>query len=110
MVKKQKSSHTSLKVGVGLATVAALAAGAYFLYGKNGAKNRKKIKGWMLKAKGEMLEGIEKLKEVSEPKYHEIVENVSAKYAKLKNVDAEDLAALKKEIKGQWKNIKKHLK
>lgn len=110
MAKKQKSNHAGVKVGVGIAAVAALAAGAYFLYGKDGAKNRKKIKGWMLKAKGEMLEGIEKLKEVSEPKYHEIVEKVAAKYAKLKNVDAEDIDTLKKEIKAQWKNIKKHLK
>ena len=35
--------------GIGLAALAA--AGAYFLYGKNGKKNRKKISGWMLKAK-----------------------------------------------------------
>lgn len=101
---------TGLKVGAGLVAVTALAAGAYFLYGKNGAKNRKKVKGWMLKAKGEMLEGIEKLKEVSEPKYNEIVEKVSAKYAKLKDVDQADLMALQKEIKGYWKDVKKNLK
>ena len=109
MVKKKKSDHTAAKVGFGVATIAAIAAGAYFLYGKDAKKNRAKVKGWMLKAKGEILESLEKLKEVSEPKYHEIVDKVIAKYSKLKHVDSADLAKLTKEIKSHWKTIQKDL-
>ena len=36
--------------GIGLAALAA--AGAYFLGGKRGARNREAIRGWTLKMKG----------------------------------------------------------
>ena len=61
-----KKSHMSGAVGLGLAAItAAAAAGAYFLYGKDGAKNLKKIKSWSLKAKAEVLEKLEKAKDIS---------------------------------------------
>ena len=51
-------SKTKKIVGAGVG-LAAVAAGAHFLYGKDGATNRKKVRGWALKAKGEMLEKLE---------------------------------------------------
>ena len=70
-----------------MATVAAAIAGTYFLYGsKNATKNRKKIKSWTLKAKGEILEQLESLSEVNEKIYHKIVDEVSDKYQALKNI------------------------
>ena len=38
---------------------------------------------WAVKMKGEVLEGIEKLKVVSEPTYKELVKKVSEKYNKI---------------------------
>ena len=90
--------------GVGLA---ALAAGAHFLYGKEGAQNRDKVRGWTLKARGEMLEKLEKLREVNEKKYHEVVDTVAARYKKLKQVDRKELNGLVKEAKGFWEKILK---
>lgn len=90
--------------GVGLA---ALSAGAYFLYGKDGAENRKKVRGWTLKARGEMLEKLEKMRELNEKKYHEVVDAVAARYKKLKEVDAKELNGLVKEAKGFWGRILK---
>lgn len=92
--------------GVGLA---ALAAGAHFLYGKDGAKNREKVRGWTLKARGEMLEKLETLREVNEKKYHDVVDSVAARYKKLKKVDAKELNGLVKEAKGFWNKIVKKI-
>ncbi|KKW48138.1 MAG: hypothetical protein UY99_C0011G0001, partial [Parcubacteria group bacterium GW2011_GWA1_59_11] len=41
------SRKQAIGIGAGLAAAAVAAAGAYFLYGKRGAQNRKKVRGWM---------------------------------------------------------------
>ena len=106
--KKGLTRGQEIGIGVGVAAaLAAAAAGAYFLYGKDGAKNRKKIKSWMLKAKGEVLEKMEKLKEVNEEKYNEIVDAVAKKYLAVKEMDAKELALMVKELKSYWKEIHK---
>ena len=105
-----KETTKKVAVGTGLIGLAVAGlAGAYFLYGKDGAKNRKKVKTWALKAKAEVLEKIEKAKELSETNYQEIIDMVSAKYAKVKDVTPEDIAAFSKDLKKHWKDIKKDL-
>lgn len=108
MAKKQTNSSGAGAL-VGLAALAAVAAGGYFLYGKDGAKNRKKIKGWTLKAKGEVLEKVEKLKEVSEPEYRKVVDAVAAKYSAVKSIDPAEVQQMAKELHGHWKNIKRSI-
>ncbi len=89
---------------------AAAAAGAYFLYGtKDGKKVKKQIKGWSLKAKGEVLEKVEKLKEVNEEAYHNVIDGVLKRYETIKGVDTAELALIAKELKGHWTNIRKEL-
>ena len=93
-------------LGVGVAAAAAVAlAGAYFLYGKDGVKNRKKVKGWMLKAKGEVLEKLEQLERVTPKVYEDVVAGVMSRYKKLKSVDAKDLENLSRELKASWKHV-----
>lgn len=92
-------------VGAGIAAVSALALGTYFLYGEQGAKNRKKAKAWMLKAKGEVLEQVEGLTEMSLEAYEDLVHTVLGKYAKMKDVDTEDLEKLIKELKTYGKKL-----
>lgn len=108
--KKKSSSHRAAGAA-GVGALLAAAAGAYFLYGsKDAAKNRKKITGWALKAKGEVLEQIEKAKtELSEEKYHEIIDKVERKYRALKEVENKELEEVMKDLKKHWKNIKKHV-
>lgn len=99
-------------MGTGIAVVATLAAaaGAYFIYGtKEGAKTKKKIKGWALKAKGEVLEKLENLKDVSEDKYKEVVASVMKKYEKMRDEHGDDLDAVTKELNGYWSHLKKHI-
>lgn len=104
MAKKEDTKSS----GLGLAaTLIGAAAAGFYLYGPKGAENRKKIRGWTLRAKGEVLEKIEKAKEVSDDSYVEIVDKVTAKYAKLKDVGEDEAAKLNKELKRHWKSIKK---
>ncbi len=97
----------SLAVGVGLV---AAAAGGYFLYGPNGKSNRKKIRSWAIKARGEVLHELEKMKDVTADKYTETVEKVMAKYGKIKGVSAEEVMELGTELKKYWKKISADLK
>jgi hypothetical protein len=109
----KKKMKTSQKVGIGMglaAAAAAAAAGAYFLYGKDGAKNRKAVKGWMLKARGEVMDRMEKLENVSEAKYREIVDTVIRGYKSAKNASPAELAAAAAEMKSHWNSIKKTIK
>lgn len=106
----QKNTETKIAVGVGIGMLAALSAGAYYLYGtKEGAKKRLKIRGWVLKAKGEVMEKLENLKEVNEEVYNTIVSSVMKKYQEVKSIDPAEVEALVLDLKKHWKNIKKHI-
>ena len=107
--KGKNGNGSNVAVGIALASLAAAAAGTLFLYGtKEGKKQRKNIKGFALKAKGEVLEKIEKLKDVNEDTYKEVVNSVLKKYKTLKN-QAEEVKEVSTELMGYWKDIKKHL-
>ena len=100
----------STKVGLGAgiaAAAAAAAAGAYFLYGKDGAKNRKKVKSWMVKARADVMQKMEKMEHVSQKRYHELVDAALKGYKNMKEVSPAELAAAAKELKGHWNAIQK---
>ena len=106
---KKESSNMGAKLGLAGLAVAGLAAG-YFLYGKDGAKNRKAIKTWTLRAKADVLEQLEKAKELSQDSFNGVVDQISAKYeSKMKNVSAEDVMTFAKDLKKHWKDIKSEL-
>jgi len=63
----------------------------------------------MLKAKGEVLEGVEKMKNVTESEYNMVVDKVSTKYKSLKNIDPKEFEEMVRELRGHWKNIKKSI-
>lgn len=112
MVNKKvskKGISTGGAIGIGV-TVAALGAAAYILFGPDGKKNKKAIKGWSIKMKGEIIEKLEQAKEITEPIYHKIIDEVSAKYAKAKNIDAKDVELAVAEVKKHWKAMAKDAK
>lgn len=109
MVKSKNSSKVAAAVGVG-AGIAALSAAAYIMFGPDAKKNRKAIRGWAVKMKGEVIEKLEQAKEITEPIYHNIVEQVKAKYSKVKNIDAEELEAIVTDIKKHWKSLERDAK
>ncbi len=109
-MKKENNLVKDALIGVGVVAIVAAAAGTYFLYGsKNAPKNRKKIKAWTLKAKGEVLEKLEKAKDMTEQTYHNIVDSVAKKYEVVKSVDKADVMEFASELKSHWKHIAKEI-
>ena len=103
---KKPEGH-GMEIGLALAGIATV-AGAVFLYGTDaGKKKRKQIKGWTLKAKGEVVEKLEKLKDVNEESYHKVVDTVAAKYKAIKSIAPEELAEVVADLKKSWKHIAK---
>ncbi len=93
-----------------MSLAALAAAGAYFLYGKEGVKNRTKIKGWTLKMKGEVLDGLEKAqKRINRAQYDRLVDQVTKKYRKVKKVSKPELSKLNKDLKSAWSKISREL-
>lgn len=102
------TSKQAIGLGVGITAAVAAAAGGYFLYGsKNAAKNRKAVKSWALKAKAEVLEGIEKAKDMSQAEYEQLVETVVGTYLTAKSASKNELNDFKKEMKSHWSGLVK---
>ena len=112
MKKTKKSSAVKRAlIGTGVVAAAAAAAGVYFLYGsKNAAKNRRLVKAWSLKARGEVLERLENLSEINEKVYRQVVEEVSARYKKLKHLSSKEVTEFGAELRKHWKDIAKDMR
>lgn len=107
--KKTSNGPSKTAVGLGVAGLAlAGLAGAYFLYGsKDAAKNRTKIKSWMLKTKAEVMDKLERAKDLSEENFGMIIDTAAAKYGK--NVQTEDIQKYVKSLKKHWREIKREV-
>ena len=108
-MKKEENHVGGIMAGLGIAAVAAGVIGTYLYRSKDGAKKRKEIKSWMLKAKAEVLEKAEDLKEVTEDKYEGIVDTVAAKYKTLAHVGGDELQEFVEELKSHWTDLKEDL-
>lgn len=104
MAKKTEDNGAMTKVIVG-ATLAGLAAGAYFFLGPKGKKHQKQAKSWAIKMKGEVVEKLEKAKDVSEASYHDIIDKVTAKYNTGKFAAEEEVQELAADLKKHWKTL-----
>lgn len=96
------SSKTILSVGAGLAAIAT--AGYYFL-GPEGKSNQKKTKGWMFKMKGEIIERIEDVKDLTESAYKDIVDSVAETFAETAKVSKSEIKAFAGRLKDQWGDL-----
>jgi len=110
MAKPNKNTDVSnaqkLGIGVGLTTAAVAAVGAYFLYGsKDASKNRKTVKGWALKAKGEVLTALEKADKITQSEFTDLVAGVVNTYAKVEKVSKKELDEFKKEMGDNWSGL-----
>jgi gas vesicle protein len=108
-MKKQitkKGMSTGVKIGIG-AGIAAAGVVTYLLLGPDGKKNRKKVRTWAVKVKGEVIKKLTQAKKITEPLYHNIIDQVHAKYAKVKDIDKKELALLMADIRKHWKAMSK---
>jgi len=102
------SNAQKIGIGVGLTTAAVAAASAYFLYGsKSAPKNRKVVKSWVLKAKGEVLEVLEKANKITEDEFHAVVDTVVGAYGTAQKISKKDLQEFKEEMKDNWGGLVK---
>lgn len=106
MAKKKSHTGRNVTLGIGAGLAVAGAAGAAWLYGtKEGQKTKKKLESWMLKAKGEVMEKLEKMDDVTEDAYHKAVSQVMKKYKKAKAVSTPKVVKLEKDLKRHWKAL-----
>jgi len=106
--KSDLSANQKVSIGVGLTAAAVAAAGAYFLYGSpNAGKNRKQVKSWAFKAKGEVLEALEKAEKMTAEEYQSLVEAIAGTYAVVQGVTKGEIADFKKEMQDNWSKIEK---
>ena len=96
-----------IKLAVIGASLAGVAATAYFFFGPKGKKHREHAKSWAIKMKGDVIEKLEKAKEITEPIYLEIIDAVSKEYAKEKMATKEEIKAIANDLKKHWKSISK---
>jgi hypothetical protein len=103
-MKKETTKGKSSAVGVVAlgASLAGLAASAYFLLSEEGKKNQKYAKAWAIKMKGDVVEKLETAREVSEPVYHQIIDTVAAKHEKIKKDGPKEVKELAKK---HWTTI-----
>ena len=100
----------AMGLGAGLASTAIVAAlGKYLLTGPRAAKTKKVLRGWMLKAKGELLEQLEKAGDVGEGVYDKAVDQITAKYSKMSGIAKSEVDDMAAELKKQWKVVAKGL-
>lgn len=105
---KDISTAAKMGIGFGLTAAAVTAAGAYFLYGsKRSSQNRKKVKGWVLKAKGDVLEALEKAESITEEEYKALVETASGVYGTVKSATVGEVKDFKKEMNDHWATLQK---
>ncbi len=101
--KVELSASQKLGIGVGLTAAAVAAAGAYFLYGSEDApKNRTKVKSWMLKAKGDVLQKLEVAEHMTEEEFTTLIDKVLTTYNKAQTISKKELKDFKAEMIQDW--------
>ena len=103
MANHKNKSHTGATIGL---AAAAAAAGAYWLYGaKHAAKHRKLAKSFMLKARADVMDAVERVQEIDKAQYLAIVDKIVARYSHIAGVTASEVAQMTKDLKAAWAHM-----
>lgn len=103
---KKTTSSAALYTVIG-ASLAGIAATAYFFFGPKGKVHQKHARAWVIKMKGEVVEQLEHAREVTEPVYQTIVDTVAKEYAKGKRASKAEIEEIAKDLKKHWKSMSK---
>ena len=96
-----------MKYAVIGASLAGLAATAYFFVGPKGKKRREHAKAWAIKMKGEVVEKLEAAREITEPVYREIIDTVAKDYKKGRKASQPEIESLAQDLKKHWRSMSK---
>lgn len=86
--------------------LATAAVGGYLYFGPNAKKNRRKTEAWMLRAKADLMEKTEGVKNITQEKYDKIVDEISDKYGAMKEVGIDKAERFGNKLKRQWDSLK----
>jgi hypothetical protein len=90
----------------GLGAALAAAAGAYWLYGaKDAAKNRRLARSWMLKARADVMDQVEKLQNIDRKQYMALVDSAVAAAAGAAAATKPEVARLTRDLKAAWAHM-----
>ena len=109
-MKSKTNGSKAVKMAVLGASLAGIAATAYFFFGPKGKTNQRHAKAWAIKMKGDVVGKLEKAREITEPVYHEIINSVAKEYAKNKEIGQKEVGLLAKDLKKHWKTISRTAK
>lgn len=106
-MQKKSNKAKMVKLAVIGASLAGLAATAYFFFGPKGKKHRQHTKAWAIKMKGEVVEKLERAREITEPIYREIIDTVAKEYQKGKKASQSEIKELADDLKKHWQSMSK---
>jgi len=105
MKKETEKGMSGGKITATAAGIAAIGAGAYYLFGPNAKTHQKKAKILMAKIKNEVAREVKKVKEVTPPLYHKVVDTVTKNYAKQYKLHEKDIKFIAGKLKDEWRDI-----
>ncbi len=107
MPKNTSSTAGNIAKGLGVAAIAAAAAGTYYFMGEDGKKHRKAFTDLAKNAQAELTKKLKAVKSEGTKAYEQAAKEVMAKYKLAKNIKPEELAALGKQLKTTWEKVAK---
>ena len=110
--KTQTSTMQKVAIATGITgLLVAATLGTHFLFNtKKGKQSLKHIKSWAFKMKAELLEKLEKAKDINEAVYTQIVDELTEKYKKVKGMTVEEVQEIAQELKSQWRKVHTEVK
>ena len=102
------SSKTPIADGIVLwaeiiAAWAAVWAALYMLFSSK--ENVPKVKEWAMNMEQEIVEKIDKVKDMSEPVLKKIIDTVKGKYEKMKDIDKDELNKAVDTLRDHWTSV-----
>ncbi len=109
MKERQKNFIKGAAIGVGVGAIAGAIAGI-LLAPKSGKETRADIAKYLHEMKDKIATELVKIKDISQDKYDEVVENVVTTYEKGKKISAAESKVVKQQLKEGYKEVKKAAK
>ena len=107
---KKMSGAKKVAIGAGVVALGAASAGAYYLFGPKAKVHQKKATMLMGKMKKEVMSEVKKVKNMTMPVYHNVVDKIATNYTKQYKIHEGDAKAFAKKLKSEWKGANKLVK
>lgn len=107
-MKKNKNTSVGKRVALGAAVgagVAALGAGAYYMFGPKGKTHQRKVFTVLSKMKKEVQTEVKKAKSATMPLYHKAVDMIAENYSRQYKLHAKDIRAFAGKLKKEAQAI-----